>query len=415
MARYLFRQFVDAVAFCHGRRITHRDLKLDNALLDGSDPPILKLCDFGFAARLEPQLDLAFSHLGTPEYMSPELLRPDGAVERGTKAEAYDPRASDVWAAGVFLCVALLGAFPFDHTKEAHVRGLAAEELDLWLQEVAGTWSESPFLKSNIHALPTDARDLLDKIFVLDASKRATIDTIKAHPWYATPLTDARLAAALAAMDADQAALDAHVAHRRVDVAKVAARMEALKSLLEAATLPLEAPPHLRPLHTYGGGGGAGGTARRGVLARVDLTEASVLVDGWSCTCVSPLIVERGLSRGGEAGGGGASEGGGSDAPRPAPLATPFAAATARVPAPSDSQEDGTSVTSTSRAGRGGTNPATGGGGTSLMGDGTLTSAVGTSLAATAGESTPAAASVDGGISEGGVSAPPSVAGTGAG
>ena len=66
--------------------------------------------------------------------MSPELLRPDGAVERGTKAESYDPRSADCWAMGVFLCVTLLGAFPYDHTRDAHVRGLAAEELDLWLQ-----------------------------------------------------------------------------------------------------------------------------------------------------------------------------------------------------------------------------------------------------------------------------------------
>lgn len=407
MARYLFRQFVDAVAFCHSHNIAHRDLKLDNALLDGSDPPILKLCDFGFAARLDPQLEKAFSHLGTPEYMSPELLRPDGAVERGTKAEAYDPRAADVWAAGVFLCVALLGAFPFDHTKEKTVRGLAAEELDLWLQEVARTWSDSPFLQGNIAALPPDARDLLDKIFVLDPSHRATIDSIRRHPWYAAPLADARLAAALKAMDADQAALDAHLAHRRIDVSKVAARVEALKSLLEAATAPAPAgaaPPHLRPLHTFDGGSAC---ARRGVLARIDLTEASVLADGFRCECASPLLVARGLSHAGEAGGG----------PVAAPPATntPFAAA-AHQRLTSESQDDGTSVTSRALGTSVTASPATGGGGTSLKseaataGGGTsfviseppLTSPLGTSIAATVASSE----------ADGGVSAPASVAGT---
>ena len=63
-----------------------------------------------------------------------------------------------MWAAGVFLCVALLGAFPFDHTKEVHLRGLEAEELDLWMQEMGAAWSDSPFLKANIGALPADAR-----------------------------------------------------------------------------------------------------------------------------------------------------------------------------------------------------------------------------------------------------------------
>lgn len=47
------------------------------------------------------------------------------------RLEDYDPRRTDVWAAGVMLVVTLLGAFPFDHTK-AHNPGTTDDELDLW-------------------------------------------------------------------------------------------------------------------------------------------------------------------------------------------------------------------------------------------------------------------------------------------
>ncbi len=43
------RQLVSAVEYCHKNNVAHRDLKLDNTLLDEHDPAWLKLCDFGFA------------------------------------------------------------------------------------------------------------------------------------------------------------------------------------------------------------------------------------------------------------------------------------------------------------------------------------------------------------------------------
>lgn len=47
--RYLFRQLMAGIASLHRHHIAHRDIKLDNVLLDGNDPPTLKLADFQFA------------------------------------------------------------------------------------------------------------------------------------------------------------------------------------------------------------------------------------------------------------------------------------------------------------------------------------------------------------------------------
>ena len=52
------------------------------------------------------------------------------------------------------------------------------------LQEVNKQWNESPFIADNVNALSPEARDLLDRIFVLDPTKRTTIPEIMKHPWF---------------------------------------------------------------------------------------------------------------------------------------------------------------------------------------------------------------------------------------
>lgn len=65
-------QVLDALAYIHAHKILHRDLKPSNLLLasDGS----IKICDFGIAKVLEHTEDIVQTIIGTPHYMSPELL-----------------------------------------------------------------------------------------------------------------------------------------------------------------------------------------------------------------------------------------------------------------------------------------------------------------------------------------------------
>ncbi|GKV21211.1 hypothetical protein SLEP1_g31207 [Rubroshorea leprosula] len=51
-ARYFFQQLISGVGYCHTMQICHRDLKLENTLLDGSPAPRLKICDFGYSKRI---------------------------------------------------------------------------------------------------------------------------------------------------------------------------------------------------------------------------------------------------------------------------------------------------------------------------------------------------------------------------
>lgn len=179
-ARFFFKQFLSAVKYCHSHCVAHRDLKLDNTLLDSHEPPVLKICDFGFAKTWSEEANM-FTQIGTPVYMSPELINSkNGKI-------GYDGRSVDVWASGILLLVMLLGSFPFDHTEHPDPNTSEAH-LEVWLQQVSKRWSEVPHMAEAIKKLSPECKDLLNRIFVIDAKKRITIEDIERHPWYRKPL-----------------------------------------------------------------------------------------------------------------------------------------------------------------------------------------------------------------------------------
>ncbi|KAL4570552.1 hypothetical protein LXL04_026208 [Taraxacum kok-saghyz] len=106
-ARFLFQQLISGVNYCHSMGICHRDLKLENNLLDGSPSPRLKIFDFGHSKSglLEPQA----KSRGTPAYIAPEVL----------SRKEYDGKITDVWACGVTLYVMLVGAYPFEDPEDS--------------------------------------------------------------------------------------------------------------------------------------------------------------------------------------------------------------------------------------------------------------------------------------------------------
>lgn len=106
----------------------HRDLKLDNTLLDVSNPPYIKICDFGFAKSWgKPEDANTNTIIGTPVYMSPEVL------STSMSGKAYLGTSADVWSSGVLLFVMLMGAFPYDHVNNPDPDSNAAQRrVDVW-------------------------------------------------------------------------------------------------------------------------------------------------------------------------------------------------------------------------------------------------------------------------------------------
>ena len=71
LAKYLFKQAAKGLAYCHKNRVLHRDIKLENLLID--EEGTIKLCDFGVSRQLKKATELIGEQCGTPAYMAPEV------------------------------------------------------------------------------------------------------------------------------------------------------------------------------------------------------------------------------------------------------------------------------------------------------------------------------------------------------
>jgi formylglycine-generating enzyme required for sulfatase activity/serine/threonine protein kinase len=127
----LFQQVCDAVQHAHQRGLIHRDLSINNVLVESHEGrPRAKVIDFGLVKSLTLKLTDDTLHsrreqvMGTPESMSPEQARSSG----------YDiTTATDVYALGVMLYVLLTGTFPI---PSARVRDVTRDELQRAIEEI---------------------------------------------------------------------------------------------------------------------------------------------------------------------------------------------------------------------------------------------------------------------------------------
>jgi 5'-AMP-activated protein kinase catalytic alpha subunit len=71
-AKEIFRQVVNSVGHCHCRSVLHRDVKLDNILLDEAGK--IKLCDFGISRIVSDHRAIMREQCGTPAYIAPEIM-----------------------------------------------------------------------------------------------------------------------------------------------------------------------------------------------------------------------------------------------------------------------------------------------------------------------------------------------------
>lgn len=95
---------VESVAYCHKQNLIHRDIKLENFLIDATEngEPIVKLTDFGLACKYDPN-DPPSQKCGSLSSVAPEVI----------SADHYCPKI-DCWALGSMLCEMLTNEIPFE-------------------------------------------------------------------------------------------------------------------------------------------------------------------------------------------------------------------------------------------------------------------------------------------------------------
>ncbi|KAF9478577.1 Pkinase-domain-containing protein [Pholiota conissans] len=162
-AAKLFSQLISGVWYIHQKKIVHRDLKLENLLLDRHRNVIIT--DFGFANRFEHRSDdLMQTSCGSPCYAAPELVISEGL---------YVGSAVDIWSCGVILYAMLAGYLPFDDDP-ANPDG---DNINLLYKYIVSTPLSFP------EYISAEARDLLSMMLVPDPARRTSLDGVMRHPW----------------------------------------------------------------------------------------------------------------------------------------------------------------------------------------------------------------------------------------
>ncbi|CAM8962324.1 unnamed protein product [Rhodiola kirilowii] len=153
-ARRFFQQIISGVDSCHRKNVVHRDLKLENLLLDRYNN--VKIADFGFSNVMRDGRFLKES-CGSREYAAPEIL--SGKLYAGPEV--------DVWSCGVILYTLLCGAYPFSDENPTRID----MKIKKGVYKFPGHISEG-------------AIDLISKILTVDPIARITIPEIRQHPWF---------------------------------------------------------------------------------------------------------------------------------------------------------------------------------------------------------------------------------------
>lgn len=164
--KFVFRQLFAALEHCHKNGICHRDIKLENILVNRQLK--LDLVDFGLCSvnqpqeLIEPNVALTREFVGSENYTAPEIVR----------RMPYNPIKADVWSSGVVLYSLLFGQFPWDDIN----RVIGNLPLDVDQQHFRIRFPHEV-------AVSDAAKHLVVQMLTVNPAKRYSLNDVLRHPW----------------------------------------------------------------------------------------------------------------------------------------------------------------------------------------------------------------------------------------
>lgn len=149
-------QCLKPLAYLRSQGVIHRDIKSDSILLTADGR--VKLSDFGFCAQVSQELPKRKSLVGTPYWMSPEVI----------SRLPYGPEV-DIWSLGIMIIEMVDGEPPFFNEPP--------------LQAMRRIRDMPPPKLKNSHKVSPRLQGFLDRMLVRDPAQRATAAELLQHPF----------------------------------------------------------------------------------------------------------------------------------------------------------------------------------------------------------------------------------------
>ncbi|CEG41483.1 serine threonine protein kinase [Plasmopara halstedii] len=151
------KQIAMGVAYLHSHSIAHRDLSLENVMLNHG---VYKIGDFGLSTKADK---LCFGRVGKAYYMAPEVV---------ATSELYDPKAADVWSLGIIFFILVTGSPLIQLAAEKDVAFQVLRKVGV--REVLHVWHMNELLEES-------EMMLLEGMLQCDPTERLTIEQVLNH------------------------------------------------------------------------------------------------------------------------------------------------------------------------------------------------------------------------------------------